>query len=505
MKAILQTILLVVGTLVPRFSTMAESSLPSLPTDHPASIQFSAWLAAFNTEDQDVLAAYHSDSIFPYSAATRDIKDLQREFGLAQASGGFEVVDIESVSSPSSVVIVMKEKKRPIYARVSILIDDSNADYPVTEFQINAINTPLKFIPEDDPRRPGFEKALKSLDSSLRRKLVDAINKALLEQYVEPELGEKMANALNIHFESGDYDRFEDSEKFAQRLTEDLREAGHDGHMGIHFREPHGPSAQSDKPDEKPRPRGRVEDFERMDYSFGPIIFDTGSAPGKKIASLTINGFVPSTEEYLDIWKEVRAAIGKKLSSVADADALIVDLRQNHGGAPDTVAFMMSYLMDGGPHHLLDFVDRAGTVDRSFSTLPVNELPGGTKAFGGAKPLYVLTTKNTVSGGEDMTYGLQAFKRALAVIGEGNEATAGAANPITKPHFLCEEEFGEGWWMAGIPIVKPKHPVTGTNWEGIGVKSDIVAGRGEWEGVDDAKEVATRLLVKFLGQQKDEL
>lgn len=109
-----------------------------------------------------------------------------------------------------------------------------------------------------------------------------------------------------------------------------------DGHMGIHFSEPRGPPAQSDKPDEKPRPRGRMEDFEQMDYSFGPIIFDTGSAPGKKIASLAINGFVPSTEKYLDIWKEVRVAIGKKLSSIADADALIVDLRQNHGGAPDS-------------------------------------------------------------------------------------------------------------------------------------------------------------------------
>jgi hypothetical protein len=110
---------------------------------------------------------------------------------------------------------------------VSILVDNSKADYPVTEFKINAINTPLKFIPEGDSRRPGFEKALRPLDSSLRRKLVDSINKVLLEQYVEPELGEKMANALNAHFESGDYDSFENSEKFAQRLTEDLREAGH--------------------------------------------------------------------------------------------------------------------------------------------------------------------------------------------------------------------------------------------------------------------------------------
>jgi C-terminal processing protease CtpA/Prc len=165
----------------------------------------------------------------------------------------------------------------------------------------------------------------------------------------------------------------------------------------------------------------------------------------------------------------------------------------------------MSYLLDGGPLHLLNFVDRTGGVQESFSTLPIDELPAGTRAFGGTKPLFVLTTENTISGGEDMAYGLQAFKRASHVIGQGNETTAGAANPITEPNFLCEEEFGGGWWLAAIPTLKPVHAATGTNWEGIGVKSDIIVGKGEWEGIDDAKEVATQLAAKVLRQQKDEL
>jgi len=165
----------------------------------------------------------------------------------------------------------------------------------------------------------------------------------------------------------------------------------------------------------------------------------------------------------------------------------------------------MSYLLDGSPRHLLDFVDRSGTVEESFSTLPVDELPAGTRAFGGTKPLFVLTTENTISGGEDMAYGLQALKRAIAIVGEGNEATAGAANPITKPQFLCEEEFGGKWWLAAIPTLQPVHSVTRTNWEGIGVKSDVVAGKGEWTGVDDAKEVATRLAIRILEEGKNEL
>jgi hypothetical protein len=227
MKGIIQIILRVAGTLVPHFNIMVDPSTSSLPNDHPASIQFSAWLTAFNTGDKDVLASYHSHAVFPYSVASPDIKGLNREYGLAQASGGFDVVDIESVELPSSAVIVVKEKKRPFYARVSILVDDAKANYPVEEFRINPIVTPIKFIPEDDPRRRKFEKALRPLDSSLRRNVVDSLVRILTEEYVESELGVKMADALNVHYESGHYDSFENSGMFAERLTEDLHEVGH--------------------------------------------------------------------------------------------------------------------------------------------------------------------------------------------------------------------------------------------------------------------------------------
>jgi hypothetical protein len=54
-----------------------------------------------------------------------------------------------------------------------------------------------------------------------------------------------------------------------------------------------------------------------------------------------------------------------------------------------------------------------------------------------------------------------------------------------------------------IPNLKPVHEVTGSNWEGIGVKSDIVAGRGEWEGVNNAEEVARRLAMRALRAEQE--
>jgi hypothetical protein len=105
-----------------------------------------------------------------------------------------------------------------------------------------------------------------------------------------------------------------------------------------------------------------------------------------------------------------------------------------------------------------------------------------------------------------MAYDLQTFKRSKAVIGEGNDATAGAANPITKMRHICEEVFGEGWWVVAVPSVRPVHAVTGTNWEGVGVLSDVVAGRGGWEEVSDAEEVGKSLVKRILkGEERGEL
>lgn len=261
--------------------------------------------------------------------------------------------------------------------------------------------------------------------------------------------------------------------------------------MSIHFIEPPEGITEENLRD-KPREIIDIEHLRRMNFGFHKISFDEVSIPGKAIATLLIRAFVPSKNP------EICAAIAEIMSSVADADALIIDLRENGGGDPNTVAFIESFILGHGPQHLLDFVDRSGKVDDSFYTLVKKDLPAGSKVFGASKPLYVLTTNQTISGGEDMAYSLQAFKRASAIIGQGNEATAGAANPVSKPRFICEEEFGKMWWMVGVPNLKPVHEVTGANWEGVGVKSDVVAGKGEWEGVEDAKIVASQLVVKEL-------
>jgi hypothetical protein len=485
MKGLFQSILSFSGLVRPKLPAVEETLHPSLSSEHHASVQLSAWLEAFNTGDRETLLTYH-DSRFPYHV-TADLNSVERELNLAQMTGGFHIVDLESISPPSSVVVLLQENNSPKYARVSMEVDASKSPYPVTKFNLRAAVTPIEYIPSNDARRPKYEKALQPLTEVLRRKLVHKLVKILRDRYIYPALADKIIANLESHLEKGDYDSFVDSEEFSRRLTSDMLDVSNDKHLCIVFTEP---------PEDRGwnflgiRKESDLKIFRRINFDMGELVFDATSVPGRTIARLPIYGFLPYENA------EVRKAIAEIISKISDADALIVDLRWNDGGDPDMVAFIMSYLLDDNPRHLLDFVHSSGKIEQSFNTLPKKKLPSGSKVFGGSKPLYVLTSNATISGGEDMAYSLQAFKRATAIIGE-HETTAGAANPVTDGKFICQKEFGKYWWLVLVPDLKPVHEITGTNWEGVGVKSDIVAEQGEWKGVG-AEEVARRMALKSL-------
>ena len=72
-----------------------------------------------------------------------------------------------------------------------------------------------------------------------------------------------------------------------------------------------------------------------------------------------------------------------------------------------------------------------------------------------------MTSDYTFSGGEELAYDLQTQERATLV----GETTGGGANP-GEPMSL-----GHGFY-AFIPTGRAINPVTGKNWEHVGVKPD---------------------------------
>ena len=57
---------------------------------------------------------------------------------------------------------------------------------------------------------------------------------------------------------------------------------------------------------------------------------------------------------------EHRDALAAAMQVLQPADALIVDMRANGGGSPDTVALFISYLIEGTGQPLFEIVHRDG-------------------------------------------------------------------------------------------------------------------------------------------------
>ena len=161
--------------------------------------------------------------------------------------------------------------------------------------------------------------------------------------------------------------------------------------------------------------------------------------------------------------EEAGPAIAAAMELVSGTYALIIDLRQNHGGSPLGVAFWCSYLFPDADTHLGD-IFRADTGEtRQFWSLAW--VPGPRYLD---RPVYLLTSHETFSGGEDFCYTLQAQDRAQVI----GETTGGGAHP-TRTMPISET------MAVSVPFARSVNPVTGTNWQGTGVVPDTAVPAAE--------------------------
>jgi len=294
------------------------------------------------------------------------------------------------------------------------------------------------------------------------REIVTTALSLLRANYVFPELAERAATAIEARLEAGEYDQL-DEITLTERVTRHLHEVCDDKHLRLRLGA--GPGRGGPRradPDTSKghearrlamRQMGRGDNFgirrvERLDGNIG----------------------------YLDVRRvavpaNAGPAIAAAMELVAGTHALIIDLRRNGGGSPEGVVFWCSYLFDEQPPTHLNDIFQADTGEtHQFWALPY--VPGPRYLD---RPVYVLTSSQTFSGGEDFAYTLQALGRAQVI----GETTGGGAHP-TRPFGISAAVH------IAIPFARSINPVTGTNWQGTGVDPDVAT------SADGAYDVAYR-------------
>lgn len=289
-----------------------------------------------------------------------------------------------------------------------------------------------------------------SMDFDPQMEVIDALGTKLRSDYAQPELGNQMAEHLELAFNSGQFEGLS-RVKFGEVLTREMRSISHDGHLRI---------LPGGRPTPDPASPWRPKSF-----------------PNHGFRSVSV---LPHNVGYLDLTlfgsgPEVEARTDAAMALLSTVDALIIDLRSNAGGERQVVRHLSAYFFEEHTQ-LLSTIARGGKPEEMWTreSVPGKHMP--------KVPIYVLTSSFTFSAAEAFLFGLTMHDRVIVV----GETTGGGGNfggTVGLP-------AGFQVWM---PVGYGFDPKTGKGWERTGITPNVRV------RAEDAKSKAYAAACETLG------
>ena len=266
----------------------------------------------------------------------------------------------------------------------------------------------------------------------------------LRDHYVYPDVAEQICATLQRSLEDGRYTRAMDLPALTTLLTQDLRSINNDQHLRVQ------PSPQLTVSGVSPSdPIATSMSFilrhKRMNFGITSVQQLSGN-----IGYIEIVSFRPMPNP------EAERIVRSAMELLANSDALIIDLRRNGGGHVNMLEFLSSYFFDGTTQLSSRYLRQTGSFEESWT------LDGFDDKRFVDKPLFILTSQNTISAPEIFTYDLQALGRATVI----GEVTAGAVN---SGRFFTVQDSIQVLIATGYSV----NPITKTHVEGKGVQPDV--------------------------------
>jgi hypothetical protein len=278
------------------------------------------------------------------------------------------------------------------------------------------------------------------------RAVAESVAQDIEQNYFDPTRAHDIAAELRANAARGAYDRDTNPLDLAAALTAALHP--HDGHFTVRYE---GAAAQA-APRNGPPPSGPSDDaVARENYGFRRVDILAGG-----VGVIAMNQFADFDPSEPATTQPARQAADNAIQAVASARAIIIDLRGSRGGSPAMVGYIGGYFRPAGANIFNTFHSRRGDLSEAPTGDPTHARLLNT-------PLYILVDGATGSAAESLPYTLQSAHRATIV----GERTDGRANPGGP--FPAAEGF-----TVFVSVASPENPITHTNWEGTGVRPDVV-------------------------------
>ncbi|WP_100644504.1 S41 family peptidase [Alteromonas facilis] len=276
--------------------------------------------------------------------------------------------------------------------------------------------------------------------------LVDAVSELLEAKYVFPDVSKQIRNVLTTKLQEGAYNRFDNAKELAQQFTHDIQSVSHDRHLRVYF-------------DPQRVEQLRAQEFQIIDPELEKKEKLNRRAKNHGFRQVSI---LDGNVGYIDLRRfdfpeDAKSAAIAAMSFVENTDSLIFDVRNNGGGSPSMVQFLISYLLDEEPVHLNDIYKRELDSIKQYWSLPM--VPGKRRPD---IDVFVLTSRSSFSAAEDFAYTLKHLQRATII----GETTGGGAHPGGR-------EIANDRFLVWVPTARSINPITGSNWEAVGVKPHI--------------------------------
>lgn len=281
------------------------------------------------------------------------------------------------------------------------------------------------------------------------RTVVTEMRRLLAVNYVLPEVRPKLDAILAKGLAEGRYD-VADPTVLLDRVNADLTAVARDKHLSLEYNPRQSaelaaelaaqPAGQAE--DSGPSPE-QIRQAQRRNHGFTEMKVLPGN-----VRYVNMQGFVwvgpKSAEAYDNVMRFLK-----------DGDAAIIDLRQNGGGSPEAVQYLVSHFME--PNRPLMTFHMAGNQTDRTATLA--NLPAGRMI---GKPLYVLTSSRSASAAEEFTGHIAGFRLGELV----GSTTAGAG--FRNQFFPLP-----GGYLISISVGRAVLASTGKDWEGVGIAPTI--------------------------------